>query len=430
MTSSRRPSAMLLIVILVFTVISCDVSTSKHTAKINTQTASSLAPIASINMSPLYKKAWPRGGQYIAEVNDQHINITDILTQTNIALAAPNAKAAVFAKSGTILASSSYTEPISLWRLPETTPTILPGPYDEVSTMHLSEQGDMLVAIDIAKMVYIWDLTTSDLVSVYDFSSWPESNRQIESIKLSPDQSTIAVISTDDIPAIKLCNLNEASTCSTVVWPPSARPFYEAVFSPDWNKLALISGASAQIIDLSTNTAGPLLTHEDSISNWSFSPDGTSFAVYTAGTINQHYAAILKLWDTSSGSHIHTFMRSTYNYATTLSPTWTQAATSSDTGYIHIWNIDSGIQETTYTNQNKGTEYQALQYSPDGTILASIDSAGTLTLWNATTHAQLTTVSLPNSFPSILDFSLHGDWITTVTDDDHITLWKPAEPTD
>ena len=71
-------------------------------------------------------------------------------------------------------------------------------------------------------------------------------------------------------------------------------------------------------------------------------------SVYTAGTINQHYASILKLWDVTSGSLIQTFMRSTYNYATALNPTWTQLATSSDTGYIHIWNIYVNICRTIF----------------------------------------------------------------------------------
>ena len=430
MISLRRTSTILSLVVLVLLVTSCDIVTFNNISKLNIQTASSLSPTASIDMSPLYTKAWPRGGRYIAEINEQNITITDIITQTNITLSAPNAKDVVFAQSGTILASSSYTEPISFWRLPETAPSSLNGQYDEIDIMYLSQQGDILVAMDITKIIYIWDLTNNNLVSVYDFSSWPEPNRQISSIKLSPDKSRFAAISTDDIPAIKLCNFTEVNTCSTITWPVSPRPFYEAEFSPDWNTLALISGASVQIIDLSSNTSGPLLAHEDSISNWSFSPDGRTFAVYTAGTINQHYAAILKLWDISSGAQIQTFMRSTFNYATTLNPAWTMVATSSDTGYIHIWNINSGIQETIYKNHNIGAEYRALQYSPDGTILASIDSDGILTLWDAKNHSQLRTVSLPNSFPSSLDFSLDGDWITTVTDDGHITLWKPAQSTD
>ena len=70
-----------------------------------------------------------------------------------------------------------------------------------------------------------------------------------------------------------------------------------------------------------------------------------------------------------------------------------------------------------------------LQYSPDGTILASLDTTGTLALWDTKTHKQLKTVSLPNSYPTNLDFSSQGDWITTITDDDYITLWKPLGST-
>ena len=429
MISLRHHLAVLLTAVVVITNAACTLIPSTTSAQINTTTAVSLAPITTVDMSPLYNKAWIPGAQYIAEVNKQSITVTNLLTQTSIALTAPNAKNAAFSKSGNLLAFSSYTDPISIYDLEQTSRTPVHGPYNEITAMHFSEKDDMLIVMDTAKIVYIWDLTTYDLVSVYDFSSWPDINRQIETLSFSPDNSTIAVISTDDIPAIKLCSLTELGSCSTTTWPASARPFYEAEFSPNWDKVALISGASAQIINLVTNTPGPLLTHEDAISNWEFSPDGKIFAVYTAGTINQHYASILKLWDVTSGSLIQTFMRSTYNYATALNPTWTQLATSSDTGYIHIWNIETGVQDSIYTNNNMGVEYQMLQYSPDGTILASLDTTGTLALWDTKTHKQLKTVSLPNSYPTNLDFSSQGDWITTITDDDYITLWKPLGST-
>jgi len=429
MFSLRHYLTILFTVVIVITNAACALVPATTSAQINTRTAVSLTPITTINMSPLYNKAWIPGAQYIAEVNEQNITITNILTQTNIKLTAPHAKNVVFSNSSSLLAVSSYTDPISIYDLEQTLRTVVNGPYTDITVMHFSEKDDMLIAIDAAKMVYIWDLTTYDLVSLYDFSSWPDINRQIQSLKLSPDKSTLAVISTDDIPAIKLCSLIELGTCSTTTWPASARPFYEVEFSPNWDKVALISGASAQIINLTTNTPGPLLTHEDAISNWKFSPDGKFFAVYTAGTINQHYASILKLWDATSGSHVQTFMRSTYNSATVLNPAWTHLATSSDTGYIHIWNIETGVQDTIYTNNNMGIEYQALQYSPDGKILASLDITGTLALWDTKTHIQLKAVSLPNTYPTNLDFSSQGDWITTTTDDDYITLWKPVDPT-
>jgi len=293
--------------------------------------------------------------------------------------------------------------------------------------MLFSDDENIFLAVDITKTIYIWDLTNYELVSLYDFGLWPSHNRRISSVVLSPDNSTMAAISADDIPVIKLCNLTDQSDCRTVKWPQSARPFYAAEFSPNWSYLAFISGASAQIFNLTTNSVGPLLTHEDAISHWQFLPDEDTLAIYTAGTINQHYTAILKLWDASTGENTQTFMRSTYTSATTINPIGSHIATSSDTGSIHIWDITTGAQEAVYTNPNNAINYNSLQYSPNGKLLASVDAEGSITLWDTKTHQALSTNSLDNIIPTSIDFSLDGDWITTLTDRDNLTLWKPSD---
>jgi len=422
----RLYSNILLTTCLAISIISCSLVPQTNTPKLNSSTAASLAPIATIDMTPLYNKISTNGGQYFAEIYDKSIIVTDLLSQTNITLQASDTQSAVLSKSGTLLASSSGTEPIALWTLPNTTPTQLSGSYGPITNMLFSDDENIFLAIDLSKKIYIWDLTNYELVSLYDFSLWPSQNRRISSIVLSPDNSTLGVMSTDDIPVIKLCSLADPSDCRTVDWPESTRPFYTVEFSPNWSHLVFISGASAQVFDLTTNSTGPLLTHEDSISNWKFLQDGDILAIYTAGTINQHYTAILKLWDTSTGENTQTFMRSTYTSATTINPIGSHIATSSDTGYIHIWDITTGAQKAVYSNPNNAI-YYSLQYSPDGKLLASVDAEGSITLWDTTTHQALFTNSLTNSIPTSIDFSLDGAWLTTLTDRDQLTLWKPSD---
>ena len=407
--------------------VSCAIAPQTSTSKLNPSTAASLAPIATIDLTPLYAKISTKGGRYIAEINKQSITVTDLLSQTNVKLQTFNPKSAIFSKSGQLLASASTTEPISIWTLPNTTPMLLPGSYGPLTDMLFSDDENIFLAIDDSKIIYIWDLTNYELVSLYDFGLWPSQNRRISSVVLSPDNSTIAAISTDDIPVLKLCILTQQSDCRTVEWPQSARPIYAAEFSPNWSYLAFISGASAQIFNLTTNSIGPLLTHEDAISDWQFLPDEDTLAIYTAGAINQHYTAILKLWDTSTGENTQTFMRSTYTSATTISPTGSHLATSSDTGNIHIWDITTGAQEAVYTNPNNAISYNSLKYSPDGKLLASVDTKGSITLWDTETHQALSTNSLDNIIPTSIDFSIDGDWITTLTDSDNLTLWKPSD---
>ena len=412
---------------LIVSATSCTITSQSAIPKLNPETAASLAPVATIDMSPLYTKISANGGQYFANVHDQTITLTDLLSQTSITLQAPNAHLAFMSSSGKLLVSTSYTDPISIWDLPNPTPKHLFGPYGSIVSMAFSEDSTMLLALDTNKMIYLWDLATDDLIALYDFKSWPAQNRHISSIDLSPDSSHFAAISADDIPAIKICDLSNPNNCRTIEWPQSARQFYAVEFNTNWTQLAFISGASAQLFDISTNKLGPLLTHEDAISNWRFTPDGEILAIYTAGTINQHYASLIKLWDTSTGDNTQTFMRSKYAHATTINPQGTHIATSSDTGYIHIWDIDSGKQEAVYSNTDSNTEYLSLAYSPDGKLLAAVDANGTITLWDTKTHQELSSSSVPNISPTTLDFSVNGNWITTFSDNDYVTIWKPSD---
>lgn len=427
MLTNRLYSSILLAAALVVCCTSCSIPSRSDIPKLNPDTADSLAPVATINMSPLYTKISTKGGQYLADVHDQAITVTNLLTQNNITLQAPNAKSAVMSSCGKLLASSSYTDPISVWHLPNSTPNYLNGAYEPIASMQFSEDTSLMLALDTNKMIYIWDLTSYDLIALYDFRSWPSENRRISSIELSPDNSHFAAISADDIPAIKICDLSEPDNCRTIEWPQSARQFYAVEFNTNWTQLAFISGASAQLFNISTNKLGPLLTHEDAISNWQFTPNGDILAIYTAGTINQHYAALIKLWDTSTGENTQTFMRSKYTPATTINPQGTHLATSSDTGHIHTWNINSGNQEAVYSHTDINTEYLSLAYSPDGKLLAAVDTTGTITLWDTKTHQQLAIRSAPNILPTTLDFSVDGHWINTLTANDEVTIWKPSD---
>ena len=129
MLTNRLYSPILLLAALVVCCTSCSIPPRSDIPKLNPDTAGSLAPVATINKSPLYTKISTKGGQYLADVHDQAITVTNLLTQNNITLQAPNAKSAVMSSCGKLLASSSYTDPISVWHLPNSTPNYLNGAY-------------------------------------------------------------------------------------------------------------------------------------------------------------------------------------------------------------------------------------------------------------------------------------------------------------
>ena len=146
-----------------------------------------------------------------------------------------------------------------------------------------------------------------------------------------------------------------------------------------------------------------------------FSPDGATLAsVSSDGPV--------KLWDVKTRRNVATFSEGgalNFFVSVAFSPDGATLAYGSNRG-VELWDVATG--ENTATLRGNG----AVAFSPDGTILASMDSFAGLKLWDVATGAN--TAILPDHTGAVqsVAFSPDGAMLASGSTDGTARLWDVA----
>ena len=325
---------------------------AEDAAYITTDNAAELERIGDITITPFYAAVWPRGTTGIAVIDADRVHMYDLTTLTEQILPVEGPRTATFTPSGDMLAIGTVNGEITLWDTTGEKQKTLVRHTADVSAISISDNGRQLASLDVSKTVLIWDIKTSRATTVIDLSSWPAPYSRLDGIRLSPDGHTLAIIAVTESPTLKLWDIRAGKSLHTLKMENPARPFYDLMFSPDWDTLAWISGGTVQMIDVKSGSKGPTLTHEDSLSEWDFSPDGTTFVTRTAETIAGNLAGVVKIWDTESGIARHTITHSDFVSAMSFSPDWQHVVTATGFGQIRVWETENGQETALLSGQN------------------------------------------------------------------------------
>ena len=142
-------------------------------------------------------------------------------------------------------------------------------------------------------------------------------------------------------------------------------------FSPDGSRLAVATSIGIWLYDAETFDEIALLTgHKDQVTAVTFSPDGRKLASGSGFNL----PGTLKLWDVETGQNIATFhqiQKEPVDYVA-FSPDGRKLAWAG-----RLWDVVTGQQLDIL--QDKGLF--KVEFSPDGTNLASGSLDGTVLLW-------------------------------------------------
>ena len=154
-----------------------------------------------------------------------------------------------------------------------------------------------------------------------------------------------------------------------------------------------------------------------------FSRDGER--IVTAGDAGAH------VWDASTGRRLFDLPHTDMVYQAIYSPDGASIITAGGDGFVKIWDAETGglIRELRHGAADGPVRYYMLALSPDGHLVAAIDSRGRLAhVWDGRTGAFV--VELPNDLadePS-LTFSADGHWLATTGGNDarvfDVHTWK------
>ena len=181
----------------------------------------------------------------------------------------------------------------------------------------------------------------------------------------------------------------------------------------------------ARIIDTRTSKTVRVLSggHTQGIYSVAFSPDGKTIA--TGG-----YDDIVVLWETSTGTLLHTLKERGDVRLMAFSPDSKTLASTSTGDRVHLWEVATGKMKFEMTG-HKGDTW-SVAWHPSGDWLASGSSDGTVRFWDAKTGKVKLTFGSKLGVVMRLQMSSDGKQLLVGSNSDHVRLWNlsnPSKPT-
>lgn len=329
-----------------------------------------------------------------------------------------------FSPDGNLLASGSAAEPgnpstIKLWNVNYGFEIkTLTGHRHTVSSVKFNPDGKILASGSIDGTIKLWNLANGN-----EINSW-ECGRSVYSVDFSPDGKIIA------------------SGCDNVIklWNVTGREIRrlqghqnhvsEIRFSPDGKILA--SGGYDNTVKLWNVKDGrevfTLQGHSHAIESLDFSPDGQILATGSQD-------ATIKLWNIETGEEIRTLHANYRIEDINFSPDGQMLAASlsnisseglalyNDNKTVKLWHVSDWKEITTLPGH--AHTVRCINFSPDGTLLASGDYDGDIKLWDVEDKNKIHTFPMGSNSVLSFDISSNGEILATGNFDDRIIkLWE------
>ncbi len=290
------------------------------------------------------------------------------------------------------------------------------GHRDRITALSFSPDGTLIASASADKTAKLWSLT-GQLVQTF-----AGHTDQVNDSRFHPQGKTLATAGADG--TIKLWSLNgellhtiSASRTTEAAAAHSAE-ITRVRFSPDGAVLMTASADKTarlwRVPDLTPPNSG--------LSIASLSPDGQTIAAVNDKTIQlwrRNHGTIQPLAIAFKG---HTAPITALEF----SPDGTLIASASTDKTIKLWNVTTGSQLRTLTGHRD--RVTALSFRPDGKLLASGSADKTIKLWNVSTGSQLRTLTGPTDEITAVRFSPDGRLLASGGYDNTLRLWVGDSP--
>jgi WD40 repeat protein len=355
----------------------------------------------------------PDGGRLASNSQDRSVRIWDVSTGQEVLHLRGHTdwcQGLAFSADGRLLASASKDGTIRLW---DATPLTGKEGQEvltfrehthEVISVAISPDGKRIASAGIDPTVRVWDATTAQVTQ-----NITEITRAVFSVAFSTDGKLAAAGFGD---AGHVVQVWDAETGQNAVTFREPCPIISIGFSPDGSWLALgRSDGTVKLVNARTGRDGGVLgKHDRQVHNVRFRPDGRR--VVSVGE-----EGIVKVWDVTPG---HQLLRA---WVPVLG-LWPQTGGSTHLPLaagvqlqLALWSETSGPQAVLIL-RSSGLPLYSVAYSPDGHRLVTGRTDGQLTLWQAETGKEISTVRGPfGGEVRAVAFSRDRRWVASAAED-------------
>ncbi|KAF2149444.1 hypothetical protein K461DRAFT_315461 [Myriangium duriaei CBS 260.36] len=293
-----------------------------------------------------------------------------------------------FSQDGAIIAFNSYLRDTYVWDLTLGHAKPMPKDYGKFDTpVSFSPVGHVLASGELNGIPRIWNVSTGvELERLKPEVALPQSSHGILSMAFSPRGDVLATGTTGGI--ISVWDLESGQELQRLIGQPL--PITSIEFSPDGKTLAsagyetsicLWDPSSQPTSSKATSSVQRLKGLKRGITSMLFSPDGLILA---AAYKTDDYKPQIVLWDSATGSELHTFDGSNaQNVCLAFSFDGGMLASPLESKVISLLDpVDGQLLQTL-----KGHEdyISCVTFSQDGMILASGSEDKTVRLWDLQT---------------------------------------------
>ncbi len=332
----------------------------------------------------------------------------------------------VFSPDGTRVATGSKDSTVKIWDAHTGTLLFDLKHVDEIGTLKYSPDNKQLVAKTTNYQnqnnngTNVWNTNNGSLL--YKFYDSPFGN----SLYYSNDSKYIAKTS-----RFNNIKLHDAATGAYIrdIGDPKLE-FSNVYFSPDGSRIvSRASDSTIKIWDTSGNLIHSLIPDNYTVASYiSFSPDGSLLAM--GGGILRSY--FIQIWDVASGVSLHTLMKrplSKYDdspHLVMFNQTGTQII-SYEPHYIKTWDVRSGLLYSEL-------EFDTNRYIPalnfDGTLFACRDVANekAFEVLDVRTGNRLYHFINEVDYFGTLQFSPDGSQIASINQNSTVSIWNIVNP--
>ena len=328
-----------------------------------------------------------------------------------------------FSPDGTLLASGSWDNTITLWHVSDGRKIMtLQGHSEGVSSVVFSPDGTLLASGSENNTIKLWSVSNgSEIATLYGHTAG------VSSVTFNPDGTLLASGSWDE--TIKFWRVTDGKEIMTLQQGHS-EAVMSVAFSPDGMLLASGSGNSSPISGSMDNiiklwdvaTGRELMTlqgHVDLVDSIMFSPDGTLLA---SGSWDE----TIKLWQVVDGREIATLSGHADDVNdVAFNPDGMLLASGGQDKTIKLWQVAD--DKELLTLQGHSNVVLSVAFNPDNTLLASGGWDKTIKLWQVADGSEITTLYGHAEGVKSVMFSPDGTLIASGSWDNTVKLWQIAD---